>query len=267
MNTINLKNICEQVCELAKETGSFVLNEQKNLNASNIIAKGKNDFLTFVDKASEERLIKGLSHILPQASFIAEEGTVIFEQKEFTWVIDPIDGTTNFIHGLPAFCISIALMQNNKVVMGVVYELNSKECFYSYLDAPAFLNDTIISVSQSNTLSSSLIATGFPYTFSDKLDNYIDLLKNFVKKTHGLRRIGSAALDLAYVACGRFDGYYEYNLKHWDIAAGAFILQQAGGKVTDFKGEDDYFYGKEVVASNGFIHQEFQSEIEKFMGN
>ncbi len=261
---MNLELICKEVCKLSKSTGAFIQNEVSRIKSSDIKLKGAHDFVTYVDKTAEKTIIDKLSVILPGSGFIAEESTPSHNTKEYTWVIDPLDGTTNFIHAIPCYSISIALIHKNKIILGVIYEINTKECFYAWKKSPAFMNNTKIKVSKINKLSGSLIATGFPYYDYGKLDEYMELLKYLMKNTPGVRRLGSAAVDLAYVACGRFESFYEYGLKPWDVAAGAFIVQQAGGKVSDFKGNDDYIFGREIIATNTLVHNEFLTIIDKF---
>ncbi|HET6225895.1 MAG TPA: inositol monophosphatase family protein [Bacteroidia bacterium] len=261
---IDLKNTCEEVCKLTKITGQFIKAEAIKFKTEQVEVKGNNDFVSYVDKSSEQRLVEGLSRLLPEAGFIAEEGTSTKKGEVYNWIIDPLDGTTNFIHGLPCFSISIALMRNDELVLGVVYEINLDECFYAWENSDAYLNGKKIEVSKAKTLKNSLLATGFPYYDYGRMDEYLDLFKYFMQHTHGLRRLGSAATDLAYVACGRFEGFYEYSLQPWDVAAGAFIVQQAGGKVTDFKGGKKFIFGKELVASNGFISDEFLKAVQTY---
>ncbi len=259
---IDLKKLCEDVCLLSKQTGSFIKKERESFSTHRIETKGKNDFVSYVDKSSEVKLITQLSVLLPESGFIAEEGTSSKKGEVYNWVIDPLDGTTNFIHGLPCYSISIALMRNKELVLGVIYEINLDECFYAWEGSKAYMNDKEINVSKAAVLVDTLLATGFPYYDYSKLNESMELFKYFMKNTHGLRRIGSAATDLAYVACGRFDGFYEYSLQPWDVAAGAFIVQQAGGKVTDFKGENNFIFGKEIVAGNGLCFEEFLSVVK-----
>ena len=176
-------------------------------------------------------------------------------QSEFNWIIDPLDGTTNFIHGVPVFCISIALQYKSEIILGVIYEINRDECFYSWKDDSAYLNNKIVQVSTNENLNHALLATGFPYYDYGKLDEYLKLFKYFMKNSRGVRRLGSAAADLAYVACGRFDGFYEYGLQPWDVAAGSFIVKQAGGMNSDFTGTDNFLFGKEIISANDKIYK------------
>ena len=264
---MNLENICQQVIDLTKSVGKFILSEKNNITHLNVEEKGLHDFVTYVDKTSEQKLVDGLTKILPEAGFIAEEGTSVKKGNIYNWIIDPLDGTTNFIHGLTPFAISIALMENDKIILGVVHELGLNECFYAWKDSPAFLNGEIIKVSDKETIENSLIATGFPYYDYKRIKPFLESLEYFMKNSHGVRRLGSAATDLVYVACGRFEAFYEYSLGPWDVAAGAFIVQQAGGMVSDFKGENNYIFGKEIIATNNFVFDNFLNNIKKIMIN
>lgn len=261
---IDLQKLCNEVCALSKQTGEFIRKERQLFSTEKIEIKGKNDFVSYVDKGSEQRLVEGLAALLPDSGFIAEEGTSNRKGKTYNWIIDPLDGTTNFIHGIPCFSISIALMRDDELVMGVIYEINQDECFYAWEGSKAFLNGTEIRVSKATKLADSLIATGFPYYDYSRVDQFLGVFKHFMKHTHGIRRLGSAATDLAYVACGRFEGFYEYSLQSWDVAAGAFLVQQAGGKVTDFKGGNNFIFGKEIVAGNKLFFDEFLKTIQLY---
>lgn len=246
---MDLEKITSKVSALARFTGEFVRNAAANFSRESIQYKGLNDMVSYVDKETEIRLVEGLRKILPEAGFIAEEGTgELTDNQELAWIIDPVDGTTNYMHGIPVFAISIALMHHQKIVSGVVYEINRDECFAAWLGGGAYLNEKPIKVSSAKYLKDSLIATGFPYYDFDLMDNYINILKELMQNSHGLRRLGAAAVDLAYTACGRFEGFFEYNLKPWDVAAGTLIVQEAGGKVADFKGGDDFVFGRELIA-------------------
>jgi myo-inositol-1(or 4)-monophosphatase len=263
--TMNLENICKQVIELTKSVGQFILNEKdKNLT---IEVKGIHDFVTYVDKTAEQKLVDKLVQILPEAGFIAEEGTSVKKGDMYNWIIDPLDGTTNFIHGLSPYAISIALMENDKVILGVVHELSLNECFYAWENSGAYLNGKKIKVSEIGKVKDSLIATGFPYYDYDRIKPFMTTLEHFMANSHGVRRLGSAATDLAYVACGRFEAFYEYSLSPWDVAAGAFIVQQAGGLISDFRGENNYIFGKEIIACNNKVFNEFLDTVKKIMNN
>ena len=259
---MDLQTLCHDVCSLSREVGAFIRTERALFSADKVETKGKNDFVSYVDKTSEQKIIAGLSQLLPESGFIAEEGTSVKKGELYNWIVDPLDGTTNFIHGLPCFSISIALMRNEELIMGVVYEINHDECFYAWEGSKAYMNEKEIRVSAAATLSASLFATGFPYYDYSRLDAFLELFSYFIKNSHGLRRLGSAATDLAYVACGRFEGFYEYSLQPWDVAAGAFLVQQAGGKVTDFSGKNNYIFGREIVAGNAACFEEFSGIVK-----
>jgi len=263
---MNLLAIEKNVVELSQEVGEFILGESLNFDRSRIEQKdGFNNLVSYVDKESEKKLVARLRKILPGSGFIAEEGTDSEGTNEFKWFVDPLDGTTNFTHGLAPFGISIGLVKKNKLVLGVIHEITRNETFNASEGSPAFCNGKQIRVSAARSLSESLLATGFPYYHFEKRDVYLDIIKIFLDKTHGVRRLGSAAADLAYVACGRMDGFFEFNLNPWDVAGGAFIVQQAGGFVTDFKGGDDFLFGGELCAACG-IHPEMLSVIRNAWG-
>ncbi|MDN5216184.1 inositol monophosphatase family protein [Fulvivirgaceae bacterium BMA12] len=258
----NLDQILAGLKSLVEDVGDFIRQESRSFDRSSIQLKGLNDLVSYVDKTAENMLVEGLSELLPEAGFITEEGTASHRDEAYKWIVDPLDGTTNFVHGLPVYAISIALTFQEEIVIGIVYELNRNECFYASSGEPAYCNDEIIKVSNANSLSEALLATGFPYHDFDLVKKYLATLDSFMQNTHGLRRLGSAAVDLAYVACGRFEGFFEYNLKPWDVAAGAFIVQQAGGVVTDFKGGHDFIFGKEILAAN-IVHNEMLKVIQQ----
>ena len=262
---MDLKKICGEAVEVVRHTGDFIAGERTKFSIDKVEEKGQHNFVSYVDKEAESKLVGGLSRILPQAGFIVEEGTVKKKDKIYNWIIDPLDGTTNFIHGSPPYAISVALMQEKEVILGIVLEIVMSELFYSYKGTGAFLNGKEIHVSKTKSVDESLIATGFPYNNFTRLESFMHSLEHFFLNSHGVRRLGSAATDLAYVACGRYDTFYEYNLNPWDVAAGAFIVQQAGGRVSDFKGENDYIFGNEIVASNNEVFDEFRRKVGEFM--
>jgi myo-inositol-1(or 4)-monophosphatase len=183
----------------------------------------------------------------------------------YTWIVDPLDGTTNFMHGLPPYSISIALSEQGKIVAGVVYIVTSDEMFTATIEGGAWLNGSRISVSAASRIEDSLIATGFPYKNFSRLGSFMGALEYFIRNTHGVRRMGSAAVDLAYVACGRFDAFFEYNLNPWDVAAGALLVKEAGGMVSDFSGDGDNVNGAETIASNSLLYDNFKKIVGTFM--
>jgi myo-inositol-1(or 4)-monophosphatase len=251
--TINIKELALKVCDIARVTGSFMAEERKTFDDSKIEVKGLHDLVSYVDKASEMRIIAELQTLLPNAGFIAEEGTLDTRGERFNWVIDPLDGTTNFIHGIPFYSVSIGLLDCDELVIGVVYEVGHQECFCAWKGGGAFMNGQPIKVSERAEINNALLATGFPYSNFSQLDSYLEMFKWAMTNARGVRRLGSAAADLAYVACGRFDAFWEYDLKPWDVAAGALIVKEAGGKVTDYNGGSNYLFGREIIASNGII--------------
>jgi myo-inositol-1(or 4)-monophosphatase len=259
-----LQNIVNQVIEVAKQAGDFIRQERRSFDPDKIEYKGLNDMVSYVDKNAERIIVEGLKKILPESGFITEEKTTTTVGERYNWIIDPLDGTTNFIHGVPTFSVSIALKEYDELVLGVVYEINQDECFSACKDAPAYLNGKEISVSKNTTVATSLIATGFPYYDFTKQAAYIELFTELMKSSHGLRRIGSAAVDLAYTACGRFDAFYEYNLHAWDVAAGIVIVKQAGGEILNFKGGSEVLEARELLATNGKITAEMLTAIQKY---
>ena len=261
---MELEQITGKVIEVAKAAGAFIREQRTTFTADKIELKGLNDLVSYVDKTAEVQIVAALQNILPSAGFITEEKTINKTGERYNWIIDPLDGTTNFIHGLPVYSVSIALQEFDELVAGVVYEINQDECFYAWRGAPAYLNGREIKVSATPTIEKSLLATGFPYYDFKKQPAYIELFTELMRKCHGLRRLGSAAVDLAYTACGRFDGYYEYNLNAWDVAAGIVIVRQAGGEVVNFKGGDEVLNTRELLATNGKITAEMLETIEKY---
>lgn len=259
------EDLCLKVCKIAKETGKFIAGERLSFDESKVELKGLHDLVSYVDKNSEKYITEQLSELLPEAGFIVEEGTIDQKGERFNWIVDPLDGTTNFVQGVPVYAVSIALMDNNELVVGVIYEIGRNECFYTWKGGGSFLNDKPIYVSKRNRIQDALLATGFPYSAFDRLDEYMKFLKWTFIETRGVRRLGSAATDLAYVACGRFDAFWEYNLKPWDMAAGALLIQEAGGTITDFKGGNNYLFGKEAVATNGLLDKIMLPKLQELM--
>lgn len=243
---------------LVKKVGDFIRKEGKTFDRAVVDLKSQNQLVSYVDLTAEKMLVEGLTALTPEAGFVTEEATIARNRHaKVVWIVDPLDGTTNFVHGIPVFSISVGLMIDGKLSGGIVYEINLDECFYAWEGGKAFCNEKEIHVSTALSLEDSLIATGFPYYDYEQMEEYLNLLKELMKGTRGLRRLGSAAVDLAYVACGRFDAFFEYSLAAWDVAAGAFIVQAAGGKVTDFSGGENFLFGKEIVASQPKVSEEF----------
>lgn len=262
---MNLNSIVEQTIIAARRAGGFALNERKNFTYSSVESKGKHNFVSYVDKTCEQMLVDDLSVVVPQAGFIAEEGTGTPKNGGLNWIVDPLDGTTNYIHGLAPFAVSIALMEADTLLLGVIYEPNLDECFWATAQGGAYLNQAPIHVTQTSNIDDALIATGFPYYDYSRMEPFFKSMDYFMRHSHGMRRLGSAATDLAYVAAGRFDAFYEYGLNPWDVAAGALIVQQAGGRVCDYSMQNNYIFGGEIVATNSNMHSVFAAKINNFM--
>jgi len=262
---MNLKDICNGIEKAAVEAGTFIRNEAGVFDSSCMERKGLNDFVSYVDKGAEELLVERLSLILPEAGFITEEGTSSKVGERYCWVIDPLDGTTNFLHGFYPYAVSIGLMDRDDVIAGVVYEVGKNETFTAWKNGGAWLNGKPVFVSKITTLADSLIATGLPYSDFHRLDPYMESLAYLCRHARGIRRLGSAATDLAYVACGRFEGFYEYGLHPWDIAAGMLLVREAGGQVSDFSGNEINLKGDEIVASSDQVFSEFLESVRRFI--
>lgn len=260
---MNLTTILAELKKQIIPVGQFILEQNNKLQVSDIIHKGKNDLVSFVDKEAEKMIVKICEKLIPGAGFINEETGEFSGSNDYRWIIDPLDGTTNFISKIPIYSISIALQHQEKTVLGMVYELNFNEMFTAIKGEGAFLNDEKITVNPEEKLTESLLATGFPYTQFEKIKTYLPILEDFMRHSRGIRRLGSAAVDLAYVACGRFSGFFEYGLNAWDVAAGAFIIQEAGGIITDFHNGENYLFGQEILATNTKIHTQMLEIIEK----
>lgn len=248
MTTQDLEKLFTESKEVIYKAGQFLLQEFGKVNEALIETKSLNSLVSYVDKTAERMLVEGLDKCLPHSTFLTEEKTTTQERGEYQWIIDPLDGTTNFLHQIPIFSVSVALRQGDEVILGIVYEPNREEMFYAWKGSNAYLNGKLIRVKNNDNLADSLLATGFPYYDFEKSKAYLSAFENLIQNTRGLRRMGSAAVDLAYTAAGRFDAYFEYNLQIWDVAAGNFIVQQAGGNVCDFNGGDKYLDGTEIIA-------------------
>jgi len=253
-----------RLLSIINTAGEMIKKYHGRLSSMQIKNKGAHDFVTEIDKEVEKFLVKKLEKILPGSGFLTEEKTAEKMTADYIWIIDPIDGTTNFIHGLYPVTVSVALQFKGQTVLGMVYEPGLNEMFYAD-QTGAYLNGKPIGVSKEKYMDNALIATGFPYKNYDKLDAYMRSFRYLMFHTAGIRRLGSAAADLVYVACGRMDGFYEYGLNPWDVAAGAFIVQQAGGKITGFSKNADWLYGGEILATNNYLHNDFMKILKHTM--
>jgi myo-inositol-1(or 4)-monophosphatase len=240
--------------EAALEAGKFL--KQSVGNIKNVESKlgQETNLVTEIDKKSEELIIGMIRKKYPDHDILAEESGGHDQKSECRWIIDPLDGTLNFTHGVPLYSVSIAVEHRGEIVAGVVYEPNLGELFTAEKGRGAFLNQKPIRVSKVERLIESLLVTGFPYTIRDNPDNAVEHFVNMLMKAQGIRRLGSAAVDLAYVACGRFEGFWEVSLSPWDMAAGILLVQEAGGRFTDFQGRASGVYDKQALATNGLIH-------------
>lgn len=253
--SLDLSLITQQAIGVVQQAGDFIRAELGKVQQGAIEEKSLNSLVSYVDKTAEKMLVDGLHRILPEAGFITEEDTISSEEHPYQWVIDPLDGTTNFLHQLPCFAVSVALWHQGKGVLGIVLEVSRNELFHAWQGGGAYLNGQPIHVSQAKELGQTLVATGFPYYDFERLQTYLEVFTYFTQNTRGIRRWGAAAVDLAYVACGRYDFFFEYSLQSWDIAAGAVLVQEAGGVVSDFAEGDLYLQGREILAANKTIHQ------------
>ena len=233
----------------ARRAGNLIHRAADNLDHLTVTKKSNADYVSEVDKAAERTIIQTILDVYPTHAILAEESGSQGE-SEYLWIIDPLDGTTNFLHGYQQYSVSIALQHNGVLTQAVIYDPTKNDLFTATRGRGAFLNDRRIRVSKRGELADSLIGTGFPYSKFDHLDAYMDILKDMMKKTAGLRRPGSAALDLAYTAAGRYDGFFETGLKPWDIAAGCLLITEAGGLVSDLQGNDSYLRSGHLCAGN-----------------
>src|SRR5258706_2124197 len=237
----------------ARKSGSLITRASFDIDKLNIRAKRQNDFVSEVDHAAEDAILSVLREAYPTHGYLAEESGEHKIDSEHVWVIDPLDGTTNFLHGFPQYCVSIGLLVKGVPTQAVVFDPNRNELFTATKGAGAYLNDRRIRVSKVDKLEDALMGTGFPFREVGHLDDYLRMFRNVTKATSGIRRPGAAALDLAWVACGRIDGFWEIGLSPWDMAAGALLVREAGGLIGDLEGEDKFLDSGRVVAANGKI--------------
>lgn len=258
----NLNGFLEIAAEAAKRTGKLIYDNRGTLSSSEIALKQAFDFVTRVDTESEAVIINTIRKRFPHHHFLAEESLHESETDDFCWIIDPLDGTTNYIHGFPFSAVSIALQYKKEIIVGVIYDPFRNELFTALKARGAFLNDKKISVSNVSKMENALIATGFPFKRKHLTEHYLTLFKGVFLEVSDIRRAGSAALDLAYTACGRFDGFFEIGLEPWDCAAGSLMIKEAGGVITDFGAGDDFLSIGNIVAGNAFIHAALQYKVK-----
>ena len=248
----------------ARKAAAIINRASLDLDLIRVSTKGRRDFVTEVDRAAEAAIIETLSTAYPQHAFLAEESGASEggRDAEYTWIIDPLDGTTNFIHGFPQYAVSIGLRHRGQLTQAVVYDPTRNELFTASRGRGAFLNERRIRVSRRALLRESLIGTGFPFRQLEHLDEYVRMFKRITEETAGIRRPGAAALDLAYVAAGRLDGFWEFGLSPWDMAAGTLIIVEAGGYVSDFDGEENYLFTGNVVCGAPKIHAQLLALVQ-----
>ncbi|MEM9719779.1 MAG: inositol monophosphatase family protein [Bacteroidota bacterium] len=264
-STKELEELEREIRNLVSHAGAFIKKEFETFSFNEVSYKGKNDPFSYVDVTAEEMVREGGATLLPGSGFINEEADNIPSQNGYEWIIDPLDGTVNFIHGMPHFCVSVALAYEKEVLVGHVLGVMAGEMFHAIKGNGAFLNHNPIHTSKQTQLPRSLLVTGFPYSQKDWLESYLNLVGYLIQECHGLRRLGAAALDLAYVAAGRVEGFFEFGLNPWDVAAGALIIQEAGGTVTDFQGESNFVFGSQILGTNGKIHQEVLDKMRSYL--
>lgn len=262
---MDIKEICRKTEFIAAQAAEYIMAESLKFDISRAELKGLNDFVSYVDITAEKMLVDKLGILIPDAGFKAEERAYERADGKYCWIIDPLDGTTNFMHRVHPYAISIALAENDEIIAGVVYEAGGNETFTAWKSGGAWLNGKRIITSKSKKVSDSLIATGFPYREFGCLPSYLRCLEYFIRNSHGVRRMGSASIDLAYVACGRFDGFFEYGLKPWDIAAGTILVREAGGRISDFSGYENNLTGSETIAANSSVYSDILEIVSKFM--
>lgn len=264
---LNFQQICLSVCDIARQAGAYIAGERKTFSPAQIEYKGVQNLVSYVDKTAESLIIESLERLLPQAAIIAEESHSSSQgnRAELTWIIDPLDGTTNFTHGMPPYCVSIALMCGSSVVVGVVYEITVGECFYAWKGSDCYLNGERIEVSKIDSIDRSLVVTGLAYKTQDTIEAFRRSFDYFNLNSNGARRLGSAATDLAYVAAGRAECFYQKNLAPWDVAAGSFLVQRAGGVVTDYDQGEEFVFGGSIIATNKTASKVFRDKLKELL--
>lgn len=252
----------------AARRGAAIINRASfDLDRVKVTEKNPNDFVTEVDQAAEQAIIEVLKTAYPDHAILAEESGAsanLHDENDNVWIIDPLDGTTNFIHGFPQYCVSIALQQRGQITQAVVYDPTRNDLFTATKGAGAYLNEKRIRVTKRDKIADALIGTGFPYRATDNIDEYMKMFKIMTQSCSGLRRPGSAALDLAYVACGRLDGFFEKGLQPWDMAAGSLLITESGGIMGTFAGESDYLYKGDVLAGTPKVFAQMVSLLSPF---
>ena len=258
----SLEQLTCDVCQVARQSGEYIATERHAFSNESVERKHAHDYVSYVDKGSEKLIVEALRGILPEAGFVTEEGSAAYHDEQYWWVVDPLDGTTNFIHRFPPYCVSIALCRGHEIQLGVVYEVTTGECYYAWKDGGAWLNGERLHVA-SHAINDALLCLQLPYDSDAYRPVAKHLLDVFYGRAASVRMMGSAAMALCYVAAGRLDGYVEKYIGQWDYMAGALIVQEAGGRVTDYDGLADFTQGNSVVATNGVIHQDMLDAVKE----
>jgi len=262
--TKSLQELCEFMLPVIRETGVFIMGHLYKHDSTIFNIKGRNNIVSLVDREAELQLVAAAKTILPGSTFLTEEGTISDSKGEWKWVIDPLDGTSNFYYKIPLFSVSVGLMRNDEIVMGIVYDVTNDDMYYAWKDGGAYLNGSPIKASSIVNRKEAFIATGIPNDDYPQIEQYLKALQHLINTTRGIRRLGSAALELAYVSAGKFDAFFEHGLSPWDVAAGIILIKEAGGRVTDFFGEDDCYQGKNILASGSGIHDSLLEVTSKY---
>ncbi|MFC1769741.1 inositol monophosphatase family protein [Nitrospirota bacterium] len=262
-----MKTFLDTATRAAHMAGEIMRQNLGTLSSTEVDAKQASDFVTRVDRESEDAIVSLIKSEYPDHFILAEEGTKDLSSDGYRWIIDPLDGTTNYIHNYPVFAVSIALEYRGECILGVVYDPTRDEFFHSEQGKGAFLNGNPLGVSTLTDLSRCLITTGFPFKQRHYLDKYLEVFKRVFNRTSDIRRAGAAALDFAYLAAGRCDGFFELGLAPWDIAAGSVMIKEAGGIITDFSGGDDYLWTGNVVAGTEVTHPQLLKEVQAVFGS
>ena len=252
---MELDPILDQTVSIAERAADFIRGEFGKVTTADIITKDHNSLVSYVDREAEQMLVAELRELLPEATFLTEEETVDQQRGTWQWIIDPLDGTTNFLHGLPHFSVSVALRHHDELVLGVVVDVIKRETFAGRRGGGVTRNGTPVRTRPNPDLSAALIATGFPYYDYSRVEQFQQTLECFMRQARGVRRFGSAALDLAWVACGRYDFFFEYSLHAWDMAAGILLVEEAGGRVRDFNGGLDSLRRGDVMAGGAQVFE------------
>jgi len=258
-----LEKLTAQVCQVAKRAGAYIAGERKRFSEERVERKHAHDYVSYVDKSSEHLIVEALRQLLPDSGFITEEGSASYHYEKEYWVVDPLDGTTNFIHDFPPYCVSIALCRGHEIVIGVVYDITTDECYSAWKDGGAWCNGVRLQVSR-HAVDDALLCLQLPYNSGAYKPVAKHLVDTFYGKAASVRMLGSAAIALCYVAAGRLDAYVEKYLGRWDFMAGGLIVQEAGGCVTGFAGNTDFMQGNSVVASNGIVHQDMLDAVVEY---